>query len=209
MSRHCCLTLIVVLSLGCEKSRPDFPTQRIDTDTPAGQFDWAMQKLERAVLEFQPSGRDGLRVGKRKVSYKLFPPDAARKHHTARVTIESETIYVHDQPLQSLKEEKERERRERAREDFEQQAGLNDPLDESADDPLTQKFLSQMEDIAAKSRVPRGPEATIETPQMSDRKVYELAFLEGRWQLLTEPETDYERLWFEYALGPPPPQGSR
>ncbi len=209
MTKLCCLMLAAVLSLGCQKSRPSLPVARIDTSSPVGEFDWAMQKLERAVVEFQPSRRDGLQVGKRKVSYKVFPPNAERDHYTARVVIESETMYVLEESLDSVEEERERRRREQARKNFEQQVNPDDPLDQVEFDPLQQKFQSQMEDIAAESRVPRGPEPTIETPQVSHRRVYELAYLEEHWRLLTETETDYERLWFAYALDQPPEDGAR
>jgi hypothetical protein len=209
MTKLYCLTLVVVLSLGCEESRPIVPVPRIDTSTPTGEFEWAMEKLKRAVVEFQPSRRDGLQVGKRNVSYEVFPPDSERDDYTARVTIESEMVYVIEEPPDSLEEEREQQRREQARKNFERQVSPDDPLDTSDYDPVQQKFLSQMEDLAAKSHVPHGAEPTIETPQVSHRKVYELAYLAGRWQLQTEPETDYERLWFEYALGPPSDGGAR
>jgi len=57
-----------------------------------------------------------------------------------------------------------------------------------------------MEELAAKSSVPIVPEASIGNQKTSERKVYELAYLDNRWQLQTEPESDHERLWFDYAL---------
>jgi hypothetical protein len=201
MIRLICLMLAMLLPLGCGDSRTNLPTERIDTSTPAGQFEWAMQKLKRAVIEFQPSRQDGLQVGKRKVSYELFPPDDVKKDLTARVTIESETVYVHDEPLEEAEEIEER-RRKRAREDFRQQVQPDDPFHEENLDPLQQKFLSQMEDLAAKRRTPTVPTPVLDHPEMSVRKVYDLAYLDGSWQLQTKPETDHERLWFEYALKP-------
>ena len=208
MSRLCflmlgCLMLAAVVSLGCTESRPIPPVARVDTSTPSGEFDWAMQRLERAVIEFQPSSRDGLQSGKRTVKYKVFPPESETDHYTARVVIETETIYLLEDPLDSAEEEREARRRERARKNFEQQVNADDSNSDAEFDPLQQKFLSQMEKIAAESRVPRGPEPILETPQMSYRKIYELAYLEDRWQLQTKTETDYERLWFEYALQEP------
>jgi hypothetical protein len=196
------LALVLALSFGCEERKPDIPSERVDTSTPEGQFEWAMQKLERAVVEFQPSSVDGLRVGERRVSYEIFPPDDKRKHLSARVTIESEMVYVHEMPAKSLKEQREEQRRERARANFEQQVKSNDPLEATEVDPLEQKFLSQMEEMATESRGPRISEPVLETPELSDSKVYELAYLDSRWQLQTKPETDHERLWFEYALKP-------
>ncbi len=211
MVRLYCLTVAVMLSFGCGKSQPVVPSAPIQRDSSVGQFEYAMQRLERAVLEFLPSRRAGLHVGKRKVSYELFPPDATRSHYTARVTIESETIYVHNQPFQGNNKEKERQERaerRRVQRSLEQQSEFDDPLDESYDDPLAEKFMKQMEEIGAGPRVSLVPEATIDNPQTSDHKIYDLAYLGGRWQLQTEPETDHERLWFEYALGIDPQDNS-
>lgn len=211
MIRIYCLTVAVTLSLGCEKSRPIATSAQVQRDSPVGQFDWAMQRLERAVLDFGPSRQAGLRVGKRKVSYELFPPDATRSRYTASVTIESETAYVHNQLFQASEKEKKRQERlerKRVQRRLEQQSELNDSLGESYDDPLAEKFMQQMEEMADKPSMPHVPEAMIDNPQTSDRKVYDLAYLKGRWQLQTEPETDHERLWFEYALGIAPRDNS-
>jgi len=201
MKRLLCLVLLVALPLGCDDSGTHLPHERVDTSTPAGQFEWAMQKLQRAVLEFHPSRQDGLKIGKRNVSYKLFPPDDKKNHYTARVTIESEILYVHDNPLDAMKEAEE-ERRKQAQESFRQQTQPDDPLDAANEDPLQQKFLSQMEGLAGKAKVKSTPPPVMDYPEVSERKVYDLAYLDGRWQLQTEVETDHERLWFEYALNP-------
>lgn len=197
-----CLTLTGVLALGCSEPRSVPSVDRIDTSTPEGQFKWAMVKLERAVLEFLPSRTDGLQTGKRTVSYELFPPDDQRENYTAQVTIETETVFVMDSAADAAEEELEEKRRERARRNFEQQVADDDPLKPSEHDPLEDKFLTQMEELSTKSRVPRVPEPILDTPQVNDRKVYDLAYVEGSWQLETKPEKDHERLWFEYALKP-------
>ncbi len=198
-----CLTVVVMLSLGCGKSRPAVPFAPIPKNSPAGKFDYAMQRLKRAVQDFLPSRRAGLHIGKREVSYELFPPDATRSHYTARVTIESETAYIHDQLFQTPDKEKKRQERlerRRVQKSLEQQSEF--------DDPLAEKFMEQMEEIGAGPRVPLVPEATIDNPRTSDRTVYDLAYLDGRWPLQTEPETDHERLWFNYALEIDPPDSS-
>jgi hypothetical protein len=163
-----------------------------------------MQRLERAVLDFRPSQRSGLLIGMPKITHELFPPDATQTQYEARVTIESEAAYVHDRSLLATEREKKRLEsleREKAQRKFELQSEI--------EDPLTEQFLEQIEEIAAKPRILRMPEAVIETQQASDRKVYDLAYLKGRWELQTELETDHERLWFEYALGISPPDNSR
>ena len=204
MFRIYCLTVAVMFSLGCEKSRPAAPSTSVSRDSPEGQFDWAMQRLERAVLDFRPSRRAGLRIGNQKISHELFPPDATRSHYTARVTIESKTQYVHDQQLLASKRDEKRQERlkqEKARRKFEQESEIEGPLAES--------FMEQMEEIAAEPRLQDAPEVLIENLEKSDLKVFDLAYLKGRWELQTEPKTEYERLWFEYALGVAPQGNSR
>ena len=113
--------------------------------------------------------------------------------------------YVHDQQLLASKRDEKRQERlkqERcSRENFEQESEIEDPLAES--------FMEQMEEIAAEPRLLHEPEVLIENVQKSDLKVFDLAYLKGRWELQTEPETEYERLWFEYALGVAPQGDSR
>ena len=189
----------MLLALGCGKSEPVTPFVSPQRDSPAGKFDQIMLRLERAVLDFRPAERAGLRIGRPKITRELFPPDASRSHYTARVTIESESRYVHDRPLLASEREKQRQeklKRQKELRKLEQQPEISDPLAE--------KFMEQMEQIAAEPRTPLAPEVVIDNPQSSDRKVYDLAFLKGQWELQTEPETDYERLWFEYALGKAP-----
>jgi hypothetical protein len=199
MIRVYCLIAVVMLSHGCSQSQPASPSTATSGNSPAGQFEWVMQRLERAVLDFRPSQRSGLMISTPKITHELFPPDATRTHYEARVTIESEAAYVHDRSLLASgleKKRQERLEREKAQRKFEQQSEI--------EDPLAEQFMEQMEEIAAEPRIPRIPEAVIETQQASDRKAYELAYLKGRWELQTEPETDHERLWFEYALGTSP-----
>jgi hypothetical protein len=204
MVRLYCIPVAVLLSLGCGESRPVVSPAPIQRNSPAGQFDWVMLRLERAVLNFQPSPQVGLLIGKRKVSYELFPPDATRSHHAARVTIESEMVYILDQPNRASDKEKKRQerlKRRRTQQKLGRQTELNDPLGESYDDPLANKFMDQMEEIAADHHGPIMPDAIIDNPQSSNRTVYDLAFLDERWQLQTKPETVHEQLWFDYALG--------
>lgn len=203
-TNHCrvwSLLALIGLLPGCSERAPVIQSERIDTSTPVGQFEWAMTKLERAVIEFQPSAADGLQVGERKVSYEVFPPSTDVDHYTARVVIESETLYVHDEPLEDLEKQREERRRARAREDFSKQVETEESAALEDLDPLDKRFVAQMEDIATKPR-PRMPEPILETPQMSDRKVYQLAYRDDRWQLESETDSDHERLWFEYALSP-------
>ena len=194
-----CLAFFVVLSFGCGESRRTIPTMQIRTDTPEGKFDWVMQRLERAVLDFSPVQRAGLHFGRRNVTHQLFPPTEERAHYTAVVKIQSEAAYVHDKPLEVVDKEKERQKRRQAMRRFNQQAGIDDP-DDGTFDPLANKFTSQIEDLAAETEPLRVRKTEIETPRVEDIKEYELAYLDERWQLQTEVETDYERLWFEYAL---------
>jgi hypothetical protein len=189
-----------MFSHGCSRSQPATSLG----STPAGQFEWVMQRLERAVLDFRPSQRSGLWIGTPIITHELFPPDATEPRYKARVTIESKVAYVHDQPLLASDQEKKRQEfleHEKNQREIEQQSEV--------EDPLIEEFMDQMEELAAEppTTLPPTtlmPEVLIKNPQASDRKVYDLVYLKGRWELPAEPETDHERLWFEYALGTSP-----
>ncbi len=200
MHRLLLATIVLTLPLGCGESRPAGPNTKINNSSPEGQFDWVIQRLERVVLDSHPSPQSGLKVGNRKVSYELFPPDETRPNYTAQVTIVSTMKYVHDGLLGTADKEKQRqERQERRR--------IEKSMEERPEyeDPLAEKFMTQMEELADESSMKVVPEASVKSPEMTERNVYELAYRSGRWELTTEPETDHERLWFEYALGPQAP----
>jgi len=203
MCRTYFLVVVVMILAGCEKTQPIVPSVSTQRSSPTGQFDWLMQRLQRAVLDFRPSQRAGLRVGRPKITHELFAPDDERAHYAASITIESNTAYVHDQTSRASEKEKKRKeklKREKNRRKLESQSEV--------EDPLAEKFMEQMDEIAAEPRMQRMPDVTIENQQASDRKTYDLAYLKGRWQLQTELETVHEKLWFEYALGTAPGDSS-
>ncbi len=201
MDRLLLIILMGLTVLGCDSPRASLPPRRIDTTTPEGQFDWIMQRLERVVLDFSSGERSGLRIGKRTLDHELFPPNDEISYYTAKVTVSSEKGYVPEKPLPLIDKEEIKEKRRRAMRRFNKQAGLEDEEEEFFD-PIKKRFDTEMEDIAARRGGPIQSSVDIETPVLTDVAVYELAYQDDRWQLQTELETEYEQLWFEYALGP-------
>ena len=205
MDRYLLLVLILFTGIACDKPRPALPPRRIDTATPEGKFEWAMQRLERAVLDFTSGQRSGLHIGNREIAHELFPPTADSKRYTARVVITSEQSYVPSEPLGSIDEEEILEKRRREIKRFNERAGIEDPEDTEFD-PIARRFQSQMDDLTARHSGPTRRFNNLDTPELKVEQVYELVFRENRWQLETEVETEHERLWFDYALEGPSPE---
>lgn len=184
--------------LGCDSPPASLPPRAIDTQTPEGKFDWVMQRFERAVLDFGSSQRSGLRIGQQKVDRKLIPPTEDTPYYTAVITVSSEKEYVPEQPIPLIDKKEIKEQRRREMRKFNKQAGLRDQ--ESPFDPLDAQFDKDMEELAAERGGPILDGAIVESPVVTDVAVYELAYQEDRWQLKSELEKEYEKLWFEYAL---------
>ena len=197
------LNLILCLlsvCLGCSGEASTPSTNHASVNTPQGQFEWAMQRLERAILDFGPSGSSGLIAGNRRISHELFEPEGESGHYTALVTVTTEATYVPDTLPSVVDKEKAREKK---REKMRKMEALNriDGSENEVFDPLADRFSQQMEDLAAEGGGPTKTAPLIEAPTTEETKIYELAYLEDRWQLQTEVSTEHEELWFQYALG--------
>jgi len=168
---------LLVVQEGCERRVPVGPAPVVVGNSPEAKFDWAMMRLKRALDLVRPLGHGGLRVD-RKLSYELHPPRASGSGYTAQVIIESKTAYRHELPSTD---------QQANGSDRDAKALLGNRPVEKTKEPEGDKVLNSQE-------------TRLEIPRISDQKAYDLAYLEGRWQLQTEPESDYERMWFEYAL---------
>lgn len=173
---------LAVLGLGCEPTPIAVPPAP-PISTPQSKLEWAMERLERALEEFQPPQSVGLRM-KRSMAYEFIPVDPAHPHPTALVTIESKTMYLPDEPVQQ--EDKQEEEEEPA---FEP---IIDPEEEDNGlPPLRVPKVRVQEPLTA---------APSPSPSIESRTTYELNFIDDRWQLQSEVESESERNWFEYAL---------
>ncbi|NOY40653.1 MAG: hypothetical protein GXP26_02280 [Planctomycetes bacterium] len=178
--------VLVSLNLGCESSAPpETPVVQV----PEKKFDWVIKRLEHALEAFSPSGSFGLRA-KRELSYELFPPTNSQPNYTAQVIIVSKTAYHPEfQSLETQPKKAEPKVDSSIYDPFLNEDPLADPLD----DP-DQRFA----ELPIKE--PITPGVSTPSPRTNDREVFDLAYLDDRWQLITSVESKRARNWFEYAL---------
>ena len=177
-----CLILSALPLVGCGDTSASSRAEQA-ADDPVAKFEWGMQRLERAVLDFRPTVSDGVSITERKVSHELFPPGTKADHYTAVVTVTTEAEFLHDIRKKDDKEEKAEEKKEEL----------------EIDDPLEDKDAKLIDIPGAGPEVPAAA-AQIEPRSLDSETVFELAFLDGAWKLTSEPEEKYEQLWFEYAF---------
>jgi len=163
-------------------------------DPVEAEFDWAMERLQRAIETFTlPAGRD-LRV-QRNVSIEFFPPTGSETDYTAKVIVESQSVF---QPRRftsntddELKQAAEESRSEAAENFLEEEFS-----DDHENDPTA--YLDDYEESPQRQTAIVNP--LVKAPSIKERIVYELAYRDERWQLISEPESEHEKLWFDYAL---------
>jgi len=179
------VAVVTLCSTGCEETKTAAEIAK-DRADPEGEFEWGMERLKRALRDFSPSGADGVKVTDRKVEHKFFPPDKEHPNYRARVTITTETAFLHDKrgPKEAEAEPKEDE-----------EPKIDDPLNDPEDE------YSKVLDGAGTG--PAGgnkPAVAIEPRILESETVFELAYLDGKWKLTKQPEKKHEQLWFEYAF---------
>ncbi|NOY29617.1 MAG: hypothetical protein GXP28_05405 [Planctomycetes bacterium] len=179
-----------LLSVGCEFSRSEVSDSKQSDDRAKADFDWAMERLRRAIETFTPSGNLGLSI-KRELSYEFIPPNSPQSNCTARVIVDSKTAYRPKRFYPAADEE------------------LSvDP--KAVDNAFTEEELQAkrandptgLQDDFVVGLPPKAPivDPLVNAPSREERIVYELVYRDKRWQLETQPESEHERLWFEYAL---------
>lgn len=156
---------------------------------PVGDFEWGIERLERALRVFRPRGGDGVAVTERKVEHELFPPHDTVDHYTARIVVTSETAFIHGQRAMEEKLQSQEKQEQSLQEDVE--ALLDRKDDESAK-------MIDLKNVGPQA--PDAPAADVDTRSVDNRTVFELAFLDGRWKLTNEPKFEYEKEWFKYAF---------
>ena len=196
------LLFAVLLSIasGCSDEVQSIPASPVERNSPEGQFEWFIQRLERAVLDFSSSQTSGLSISNRTLDSELIPPSQEVDYYRAKVTISYEAAYVPESIPTIVDKDKEEEKRREKMRRMESYSGLEDDPDQPMD-PLADKFRTEMEDLAASSRLPARSPDILETPNLKDTKVYELAYHNDQWEVVTELESESEKLWFDYALG--------
>jgi hypothetical protein len=189
------LAVLGVGSLGCDPEMP-MPPQRKSTNPAEDSFHWAMERMEHAIEMFQPPSSLGLRV-KHSVRHKLFPPKEGKPNYTASVTISTNATFNHA-PSASVKD------RRKAQEDKAREAakklGLDDPFGPSDEERLTKDPLAMDEPGSVEMGSPDIADPVIPAQQITEKKEYELEYVDDAWKLTTDSVKDNERMWFDYAL---------
>jgi len=176
-------------TLGCGTSNRSTPTKSAGTIAEE-DFQWAMERLNRAVKEFQPPSTLGIFV-KREMNYEMFPPSEDSEYYTATVTISSKTTYDHnltDDPLEGV----ERQEKKPRQQEFDPEV-FSLPGEEGSDPEI-----ERIPGIAFDA-------VQIEEPELSAREItetdeYDLVYKDDRWQLVDDIDVEHVKLWFEYAL---------
>lgn len=148
-----------------------------------------MTRLKRVLSLVRPTGQDGLRVD-RKLSYELHAPDTSQAHYTARVTIDSETAYRHESS----------NRDSQAGGSGNHAKGDSSLGNAGRGNPLSDSFTGNPRKPKGNAKALNAQDGRVKTARLSVQKVYDLIYRDGRWQLQTKPDTEHERMWFEYAL---------
>lgn len=188
-----CLAVLASFVVGCDDPPQNLSTLEKRKNEAEERFDWAMERLRRALETFNPSPTLGLRV-KRELSFELLPPTADQPRYTAQVTIKSKTFY---KPGKYLPEEDE----ELSADEPPNRLDPNGEFSEGFEQPVDPAELYQ---VSPKMPVekPMMVNNQVPAPQIEKQGDYELIYQDNRWQLVEEPESDQEKMWFEYALQP-------
>jgi hypothetical protein len=182
-------------SVGCDPEMP-MPPQRKSTNPAEDSFHWAMERMEHAIEMFQPPSSLGLHV-KHSVEHKLFPPKTGKPNYTASVIISTKAVFNHA-PGPSAKE------RRKAQEDKAREAakklGLDDPFGPSDEERLTKDPLAMDEPGSVEMGTADIADPVVPAQQITEKKKYDLEYVDDEWKLATKSVEDNERMWFEYAL---------
>ena len=181
------LVLILILSgnSGCNKE----PQTQLKTTQakhlPVKQFEWGMERLQRALDFSKPSLADGLYTD-RKMAYELIEPTAGSDdRYTAKVTVTSTTEFIHEKRKTSDKDQKEIKNKDQAEK---LKLGNVDPLEQVLELP------------GAGPQVSTVPPPKVEPRSIDNQIVFDLAYMDGKWKLQTEPDHEYQKMWFKYAF---------
>ena len=186
--------------LGCGSSSLSGPPIEPSPDKPKHDLDYAMERLQHALSLYRPSGNSGLRI-KRDMQYDYQAPTPSKPDPTATVTINSLTIFQHNQ-LSSSKPKSTKEKK--SKDDNKNLVGLDpaliDPYLEDGDEEYFELRDKNQAIIAENERTALSANARVKARRKQETKEFKLVYKQDKWQLLERPEVEHEALWFEYAL---------
>ncbi|MCG8451261.1 MAG: hypothetical protein MI725_16975 [Pirellulales bacterium] len=156
-----------------------------------------MERLQRALDLHRSTDRSGLHI-KREMSYQYQAPNSSQSNPTAVVTIDSLTVFLHDRTTSP-----------KPKTPSQPEAGENLQLqDFNLDDPFAQSGDAEFSNFLNRDQayIPEEnqPALTVDAPvparRKKESKTFDLVYRQGKWQLKKEPEGEYERSLFQYAL---------
>lgn len=165
--------------LGCDGSGTAETKKRTPAEIAKIDFDYTMERLQQALDTSGSAAHLNLRV-KHELKYELVPPDTTRSNFTARVTIKSRSDYIPEKPYAPAEE---KAKQENPSELIEDSLKSSDNLD-----------------FETRQQKPLVATPPAKLPSVEEVKEFEMAYLDGRWKLQTEPDSELEQMWFDYAL---------
>ncbi len=180
---------IVVLLPGCAGSATSTSNAPVAAEqkSPDAEFEWGMKRLERALRLSRPSTSDGMYT-ERSMDYELIAPNGETDYYTAKVTITTQTEFIHGKRESNKKTDEKKA-------ESQQEPGYEDLLADDSEKVDTAAGVPE-----AGPEAPKAFAAAVEPRSIANESEFELAYLEEKWQLQTKPEHKYEQLWFEYAF---------
>jgi hypothetical protein len=181
--------------VGCDPEMPQ-PPPRQSTNPAEDSFHWAMERMNHAMEMFTPPSGLGLHV-KRTITHKITPPQDGQPNYTAVVTISKKSMFDHGEipTAEERKKAKEDKAREAAK-----KLGLDDPFGPVDEDPATRDPLALPEPGSATLGEIDVADPPIPAQELSEKKDYQLEYVENQWKLLTTDIEEHEKLWFDYAF---------
>lgn len=172
------------------------PPPRQSTNPAEDSFHWAMERMNHAMEMFTPPSGLGLHV-KRTITHKIAPPEDGRPNYTAVVTIAKKSMFDHGEipTAKERKEAKEEKTREAAK-----KLGLDDPFGPVDEDLATRDPLALPEPGSATLGEVDVADPPIPAQELTEKKDYQLEYIENQWKLLTTDIEEHEKLWFDYAF---------
>jgi hypothetical protein len=186
-------TLAIVAQAGCDApsspNGPPLPSGIVVPKTPEEKLERVMERMSEALADAQAARGVGV-VSERTCEHRLIPPEGEDGKYRAEITIRTKIMLASAPAAETLIKRKKQELAEAE----EEKAASED-----------EKLLKDDEELKAEE----GEEAVFDNgvtskaiAQSKEQKVevYQLAYEDERWKLVTEPKNDTDKLILDFAL---------
>ena len=186
---------VLMILLGCGHA-PSPQSPALILHTPETRFDWAIERLGQALEMSKPTGVEALHV-RRDMSHQLYPPDESNPSYRARITIESVSMYY---ATNGGKRKEKASKKKRESSKPKKDLLIDDPFAHDQERLLADAPIEYLDLPGIGPKAPLSVKAKVETPRVATKTSYEWIYREEKWELVEPPESNQERMWFEYAL---------